>query len=76
MAIRYICRHCQKSIGTIDSPLVTESQLGFDQLTPEERKDIITSDIDGNRVVRVTCETCQDVLENNPERLLFPSLFH
>lgn len=76
MAIHYICRHCQKSIGRIDSSRVTEAQLGFDQLTPEERKDIITSDIKGNQVVKVTCESCQQVLENDPERVLYPSLFH
>jgi hypothetical protein len=76
MAIFYVCRHCGHPLGTIKTGSVTESQLGFDQLTPDERKDIITSDMDGNQIVRVTCESCQLVLENDPERLLFPSLFH
>ncbi|SFJ35522.1 anti-sigma-F factor Fin [Thermoflavimicrobium dichotomicum] len=76
MAIEYICRYCQIYLGRIDPDGLTEAQLGFDQLTPEERKDIITNDIDGNQYVHVVCETCQEVLESYPERSLLPSLFH
>jgi hypothetical protein len=63
-------------LGSIDHYGLTEAQLGFDQLTPEEREDIITNDITGKQVVRVICETCQEVLESYPERSLLPSLFH
>lgn len=76
MAIEYVCRYCNTSLGFLDGNGLTEAQLGFDQLTPEERKDIITSDTDGNRQVRVICESCQQALENNPERMISPYLFH
>jgi hypothetical protein len=76
MAIEYVCRYCHVHMGRIDSDTLTESELGFDQLTPEERKDIITSDIFGNCYVHIVCESCQEVLEGHPERSLLPSLFH
>lgn len=76
MAIYYLCRHCGLSLGHIADGQVSESQLGFDRLTPEERKDIITNDMDGNQVVNITCESCQQVLETHPERMLYPSLYH
>ncbi|MRG27020.1 MULTISPECIES: anti-sigma-F factor Fin [Laceyella] len=76
MAIYYVCRHCRLPLGHIADGQATESQLGFDQLTPEERKDIITNDAAGNQVVNITCESCQQVLESHPERVLYPSLYH
>ncbi|MBA4542444.1 MULTISPECIES: anti-sigma-F factor Fin family protein [Thermoactinomyces] len=76
MAIHYVCRHCGYPVGTIEKTVLSETDLGFDQLTPDERNDIISNDMDGNQVVRVTCEACQQVLERDPERLLYPSLYH
>ena len=76
MAIQYVCRYCHASLGKLDSHLLTESQLGFDRLTPEERKDIITSDIEGNCQVSVVCESCEQLIESNPDLLLLPHLFH
>lgn len=34
MAINYVCKHCRTVIGRIESPQVTEAQLGFHSLTP------------------------------------------
>jgi hypothetical protein len=76
MFMKYICRYCQTGIGTVDGKGLTESQLGFDQLTVEERTDIITSDNDGNCQVRVICESCQQILYQFPERILDRHLFH
>jgi hypothetical protein len=76
MSIQYICRYCQTKMGSLDGHELTESQLGFDQLTAEERADIITSDIDGSCQVRVVCESCQQLLERFPERVLDQYLFH
>lgn len=67
MAINYICRHCRTFQGRIESNEISESQLGFDSLTPEERKDIIAYDFNGDVTVRVTCEHCREALEINPE---------
>lgn len=76
VAIIYICRHCHFLIGRLEEQGLSEIQLGFNQLTPEEREDIITNDAEGNRIVRITCESCQEVVDSDPERLLYPSLYH
>lgn len=47
MSVKYICRHCQSSIGEISRDQVSEYQLGFHFLTPEERSDIIAYNMDG-----------------------------
>ncbi|PTX55240.1 uncharacterized protein DUF2757 [Melghirimyces profundicolus] len=67
MEVNYFCRYCNSTIGRIDHDGVTEVQLGFHWLTPEERKDIISYDSDGRTTVRVVCETCQEMLNRNPE---------
>ncbi|MNO99889.1 hypothetical protein D3C76_916710 [compost metagenome] len=67
MAIKYICRHCQTVLGTIDSPVVTELQLGLHSLTPSERRDIIAYDLNGEMTVKVTCDYCNEALSSHPE---------
>ncbi|ANS76380.1 hypothetical protein AWM70_18865 [Paenibacillus yonginensis] len=73
MAVHYVCRHCKTSIGRIDSPFVSEGQLGFTALTPEERRDIIAYDSNGDITVRVTCDYCAEAMTMNPELLLVAS---
>jgi hypothetical protein len=36
-------------------------------LTPEERRDIISYNIDGDVTVKVVCDYCREALEENPE---------
>ena len=38
MSVTYLCRYCDMLIGQIEDERVTEFQLGFHLLTPEERK--------------------------------------
>ncbi|SFS86678.1 anti-sigma-F factor Fin family protein [Marininema halotolerans] len=73
MAVIYTCRCCNVQIGRINNDQVTEMQLGFHWLTPDERQDIISYDAKGDASVRVICETCQEMLENNPELSLLSS---
>ncbi|OYD06365.1 anti-sigma-F factor Fin family protein [Paludifilum halophilum] len=75
MAITYTCRYCNTHIGRIDDDRVTELQLGFHWLTPDERRDIISYDAAGHSHVRVICETCQEMLEKNPELTLLSHPF-
>jgi len=70
MAVNYICRHCRTSMGSIQDSAVTEQQLGFHFLTPEERSDIITYDSNGDVTVKVVCDYCNDALHSNPDLLL------
>ncbi|MCD1261889.1 anti-sigma-F factor Fin family protein [Paenibacillus athensensis] len=73
MAVKYICRHCLTFIGEINQESVTEQQLGFHFLTPEERRDIIAYNVDGDVTVKVVCDYCREALEANPELSLLAS---
>lgn len=67
VAIHYLCRHCQQTIGTLDAIEVDEQKLGFQTLTNEERLEMIEYDENGNLNVKVICETCQEALDRNPQ---------
>jgi len=67
MTVKYVCRHCQSLIGEIQDENVSEYQLGFHFLTPEERKDIIAYNSEGEVTVRVTCDYCRQTLDSYPE---------
>lgn len=54
-------------LGSIDRPEVTEFQLGFHSLTPEERSDIISYEINGSITVKVVCDYCKEALDTHPE---------
>lgn len=73
MAVNYICKHCRTPLGSLESAGLTEWQLGFHSLTPEERSDIIAYDLHGNVTVRVVCDYCREALDANPELLLVDS---
>ncbi|WP_042171220.1 anti-sigma-F factor Fin family protein [Paenibacillus gorillae] len=73
MAVNYICRHCRTSMGTIEQSGITEQQLGFHFLTPEERSDIIAYNPNGDVTVKVICDYCREALDANPELVLVAS---
>ncbi|GMK41660.1 hypothetical protein PCCS19_47170 [Paenibacillus sp. CCS19] len=73
MAVNYICPHCRSTVGTIDNASVTEQQLGFHFLTPEERSDIIAYNPNGDVIVNVVCDYCREAIEANPELVLIPN---
>jgi hypothetical protein len=67
MTIRYICPHCGILHAAIDHPEATEERLGFDSLTPEERKHIISYKANGDTVAYITCEHCSEAIHRYPE---------
>ncbi len=67
MSIRYTCRCCGMMIAEFDESQVTEAQLGFDSLTPEERALIISREQSGDTVVSITCDYCREALIQHPE---------
>jgi hypothetical protein len=73
MYVKYVCRHCRAPQGEIRSEAVSELQLGFHFLTPEERRDIITYDSNGDITVKVVCEYCNEALQSHPELTLAPN---
>ncbi|MDF2960565.1 MAG: hypothetical protein K0S39_2300 [Paenibacillus sp.] len=73
MAVKYFCRHCQTLIGELDQHHVSEELLGFHFLTPEERRDIISYNPNGDVTVKVVCDYCKEALDSNPELSLLTS---
>jgi hypothetical protein len=73
MSVKYICRHCLTFVGEINNGAISEYQLGFHFLTPEERRDIISYNIDGDVTVKVVCDYCREALDANPELSLVVS---
>ena len=67
MTIKYICRHCGSKVGEINENSANEFQLGFHFLTPEERRDIISYNQDGQMTVHLICEYCTEAIETHPE---------
>lgn len=70
MSVNYCCRHCGTMIGKIEDPTVTEYQLGFHFLTPEERRDIITYNQKGDIFVKTICDYCKEAIDAHPELVL------
>ncbi|MGY4691882.1 anti-sigma-F factor Fin [Salibacterium sp. K-3] len=67
MAICYYCRHCGTEVGTLENEeLLVSPRLGLDQLTDEEQQQTIHYGSDGHVHVRVTCEHCEEALQQNP----------
>jgi hypothetical protein len=73
MAITYYCRHCGTTVGEIRDEQVSEYELGFHHLTPEERFDMITYQASGDIMVKVICDYCKSALDANPELSLLPN---
>lgn len=70
MAVNYICKYCKSNMGKLDSSIISEQRLGFHSLTADERKDIITYNLNGDIEVQLVCDYCNDALSNNPELML------
>jgi hypothetical protein len=70
MSIKYTCRHCSTLIGQINQDNISEYQLGFHFLTPEERRDIISYNLNGDVTVSIVCDYCRQAIEEHPELTL------
>lgn len=77
MHIIYTCAHCNAFIAEIDATGLTEVQLGFDCLTPEERQDIIKINPNSGIIsVAAICDSCMENFERGQEKLsVFPFPF-
>ncbi|MDQ0220897.1 anti-sigma-F factor Fin family protein [Peribacillus cavernae] len=67
MALHYYCRHCGTKIGTLQEQMLATEQLGFNQLTNEDRQEMIVYDSAGDIRVKAICEDCQESLQKNPD---------
>lgn len=66
MAIIYQCRHCSKHIGRLEEQVTDSASLGFDQLTSNEKKEMIEYKSNGDLIVKVICDYCESALAENP----------
>lgn len=67
MSIVYTCRHCAKKIGELDSESVNFSMLGIDELSTEEKHQIIQYENNGDLQINVICDSCHKILDKHPE---------
>jgi hypothetical protein len=74
VAVFYTCRYCN-FCSVLEGNNYSDAQLGFDQLTPRERKAIITNNMSGYIRVHIVYDTCQRSLETNPELSLLPYFY-
>lgn len=67
MALYYYCRHCGVSVGKLEKHSLYSHQLGFHQLTDEERNEMIHYQQNGDIHIQTICEDCHEALQRNPD---------
>lgn len=67
MSIIYHCRHCGKTVGKLSQSVVDTEQLGWHQLSEQERQEMIDYHENGDINIKTICENCQEALERNPD---------
>ncbi|MFD1362577.1 anti-sigma-F factor Fin [Lentibacillus salinarum] len=66
MPIVYKCRHCGQEIGRLEQQVVDESMLGLDQLSAEDKRDMISYEANGDVRIKAICENCEASLGSHP----------
>ena len=66
LAIIYRCRHCGNFVGKLPQHAVSISVLGLDKLSAEDRKQMVVDQANGDMMVRVICENCEQTLQQHP----------
>ncbi|MGM8366142.1 anti-sigma-F factor Fin [Virgibacillus sp. W0181] len=66
MSIIYKCRHCGDEIGKLDQEMVNTSMLGWDQLSVEDKKEMIQYQSNGDVHIKAICENCEVSLGQHP----------
>ncbi|SDJ72461.1 anti-sigma-F factor Fin [Salimicrobium halophilum] len=64
MHIHYTCRHCDRDLATIQGDQVPLSKLGFDVLDAEDIERMVDVQNNGDVVLHVVCDECQDMQQN------------
>lgn len=67
MSIVYKCRHCGHVIGEIEQTILDSTTLGWDQLSVEEKKEMIHYLSNGDVHIQSICESCEESLSRYPE---------
>jgi hypothetical protein len=67
MSVIYSCRHCGQKIGEVDHEFIDTSMLGFDDLTAEEKREMVRYDQNGDIYVAAICDECYETLSEHPQ---------
>lgn len=67
MSIIYTCRHCGQQVGKLNQKIVDTTVLGFDQLTVEEKQNMIHYKDNGDIQIKTICESCENTLGEHPQ---------
>ncbi|GAA0609062.1 anti-sigma-F factor Fin [Virgibacillus siamensis] len=67
MAIVYTCKHCGNTIGRLDQRTVDSTMLGLDQLSSEDKQEMVHYQRNGDIHIQAICENCEDSLDSNPQ---------
>jgi hypothetical protein len=76
MVVQYFCRRCGTDIGRIDHKEMSYSRLGFNNLSLEERMEMLHYETNGDLHVKVICEDCQESLERYPDYHALHTFLH
>ncbi|ENH97623.1 hypothetical protein J416_04466 [Gracilibacillus halophilus YIM-C55.5] len=67
MTLVYTCKHCGGEVGRINPTEINAERLGWNVLSTEERQKLMQYQPDQSINFEVICESCQQILEQNPE---------
>lgn len=67
MSIVYKCKHCEHVIGQLDQHVLRTSSLGWDQLTNEDKMNMIHYQENGDVHIQTICENCEESLGRHPQ---------
>src|SRR5699024_9408872 len=67
VAIIYTCRHCGQHIGRLEEHMIESEQLGFNELTVEEKREMIEYKSNGDLNVYAICDDCTSALAEHPQ---------
>lgn len=63
MKLMYYCEYCHRLVDTLEVEHLDETALGFDILSPEERKELLQWSKNGRvGFVKIICEDCEENL--------------
>ncbi|HLS59818.1 MAG TPA: anti-sigma-F factor Fin family protein [Virgibacillus sp.] len=67
MSIVYKCKHCGHVIGQLNQHVLHTSILGWDQLTNEDKMNMIHYQKNGDVHIQAICENCEESLGQHPQ---------
>ncbi|WP_027964450.1 anti-sigma-F factor Fin [Halalkalibacillus halophilus] len=67
MAVSIQCKYCRQSIGYIDDERHITSYFEQEEHSSSEWMELLEHKSNGEYIMKLTCEYCEDTLAQNPE---------